>query len=160
MKPSSANSEVVEQKTMLVRTPELWRRDLDAAGWIAESATTFRAPDGSLWRGPAGAWQELQRRNQQSAPAEVFHVMDFIYDELDARGWNLDALALRMGGDAERNLLALEIMDTREPDVMLGDDAAEMIGKAFGTGAKLWLNLDATWRKFAALNPPVADKEK
>lgn len=42
--------------------PEMWRRDLIAAGWREERMTVWRAPDGGLWRGPYGAWRELQRR--------------------------------------------------------------------------------------------------
>lgn len=85
-----------------------------------------------------------------SAPAKVFHVMDFVNDELEARGWNLDVLAVRMGGDASRNLLALQILDNvREPGVLLGEESAAAIGNAFGTGAKLWLNLDDTWQRYA-----------
>lgn len=43
-----------------------WKHDLTTAGWIAETAFNWRAPDGSLWRGPAGAWKELQRRDAES----------------------------------------------------------------------------------------------
>lgn len=42
---------------------EQWKRDLEAAGWTAASATAWYAPDGGLYRGPYGAWKELQRRN-------------------------------------------------------------------------------------------------
>ena len=38
------------------------QRELVAAGWVAETAIRWRAPDGSLWRGPYGAWKELQSR--------------------------------------------------------------------------------------------------
>lgn len=38
------------------------QRDLITAGWVAETAIRWRAPDGSLWRGPYGAWKELQAR--------------------------------------------------------------------------------------------------
>jgi len=39
---------------------EEWRADLIAAGWVAENSTNWRAPDGSLHRGPYGAWRKLQ----------------------------------------------------------------------------------------------------
>lgn len=41
-----------------------WRHDLTAAGWKEVSATAWQSPDGGLYRGPAGAWKELQRRTQ------------------------------------------------------------------------------------------------
>ena len=100
---------------------------------------------------------KAKEQEVKQEPAEVFHVMDFINEELEARGWNLDALALRMGGDASRNLLALQILDSvREPGVLLGEESAAMIGKAFGTGAKLWLNLDNTWQRYAKARAALA----
>lgn len=47
-----------------------WTHDLATAGWIAEAAFNWRAPDGSLWRGPAGAWKELQRRSAPGPEGE------------------------------------------------------------------------------------------
>jgi len=45
---------------------ETWRRDLIEAGWIEESMTVWSDPEGNLWRGPYGAWCELQRRNERA----------------------------------------------------------------------------------------------
>lgn len=56
--------------------PEMWRRDLIAADWKEESMIVWRAPDGGLWRGPYGAWRELQRRNTTRPllqPRENYH---------------------------------------------------------------------------------------
>lgn len=50
----------------LVSDVDRWKRDLIAAGWAAKSATAWQAPDGGLWRGPFGAWKELQRREKAS----------------------------------------------------------------------------------------------
>lgn len=38
-----------------------WRADLLAAGWQAIRHDTWKRPDGALFRGPYGAWCELQR---------------------------------------------------------------------------------------------------
>lgn len=44
-----------------VHSPAAWNRDLIAAGWIEESVTIWKDPEGNLWRGPYGAWCALQR---------------------------------------------------------------------------------------------------
>lgn len=49
-----------------IQTPDIWRRDLKAAGWTEESPTTWRAPDGSLHRGPYGAWRRIRRHEMTS----------------------------------------------------------------------------------------------
>jgi hypothetical protein len=47
---------------------ERWKADLIAAGWSEASATSWYSPDGGLYRGPFGAWKELQRRNEKARP--------------------------------------------------------------------------------------------
>ncbi len=42
-----------------------WKRDLLAAGWTEERHTVWKDPEGRLWRGPYGAWCELQRQQQE-----------------------------------------------------------------------------------------------
>lgn len=75
------------------------------------------------------------------------HVHEFIDEELKARGWTRRDLAERMGKDPNRDELALQFLDIRDPNVLLGEESAEAIGRAFGTGPEIWLNLDRTWRK-------------
>ncbi len=41
---------------------EDWESDLLAAGWRRVKLHVYADPDGYLWRGPYGAWCELQRR--------------------------------------------------------------------------------------------------
>jgi hypothetical protein len=45
-----------------IHSPTAWRRDLKAAGWVEINSITYQDPEGRLWRGPYGAWYELQRR--------------------------------------------------------------------------------------------------
>lgn len=46
-------------------TPDdFWRSDLVSAGWREKSHTIWIDAQGRLWRGPYGAWLELQRRKQ------------------------------------------------------------------------------------------------
>lgn len=83
-------------------------------------------------------------------PAEMFHPSVFILDELKARGWTLDDLALRMGGDFSINRLALDLyiaVGPDEPDLLLGD--GEDFARAFGTSPEFFRNLEAGWRKWA-----------
>lgn len=78
--------------------------------------------------------------------AEAFHPSEYIQDELDARGWKLDDLVARMGGDQKVQQLAMEIyMNTDDPGVRLGDDGAADLAKAFGTSKQIWLGLERAW---------------
>jgi len=49
-----------------VHGPAAWKRDLIAAGWTEESITIWKDPEGNLWRGPYGAWCELQKREDRT----------------------------------------------------------------------------------------------
>lgn len=80
--------------------------------------------------------------------AERVHPSEFIQDELDARGWSLDELAVRMGGSAPHNRLALDLymeVGAGEKDLRLGMDMAAQLAAAFETSAELWLNLERQW---------------
>lgn len=57
---------------------ERWKHDLIAAGWVAESSIAWRAPDGSLWRGPFGAWKELQHQRQQRESAKNREILNML----------------------------------------------------------------------------------
>ena len=50
-----------------IHSPSAWRRDLEAAGWTEINSITYRDPEGYLWRGPYGAWHELQRRARKDS---------------------------------------------------------------------------------------------
>lgn len=62
-----------------------------------------------------------------------------------AGGWTLDDLADRMGGNVDVNRCTLDIMTLRDPRMNLGQETADALGRAFGTGPEVWLNLDAAW---------------
>lgn len=95
---------------------------------------------------------------EQPEPPLPCHVVDFIDEELKARDWTRRDLAERMDNDANRDELALQLLDLRDPGVLLGEESAEGIGRAFGTGPELWLNLDATWRN--AINARIQKHAK
>lgn len=83
------------------------------------------------------------------------HPSEFIAEELIARNWSLDDLAARMAindPDPERaygiHRLALEMYDMLGPDnkmVRMGKPTAQALGRAFGTSAEMWTNLENAW---------------
>lgn len=81
--------------------------------------------------------------------ADGFHVSDFIQEELDFRGWTRADLANAMGMDrCVRNMLVLDVLFIVGPansNCRLGGDTAERLGRAFGTSADLFLNLERAW---------------
>lgn len=71
----------------------------------------------------------------------------FISEELKARGWSVRDLAHRMGGDAGENELVVGLlMHVEDRNLLLDAETAAQLGKAFGTSAELWTNLDRSWR--------------
>ncbi|MGH6981446.1 MAG: helix-turn-helix transcriptional regulator [Stellaceae bacterium] len=79
--------------------------------------------------------------------AEVFHPSVFIHEELEARGWTLDDLALRMGGDFGLQRFALDFyMTVHDKHLLLGADGERDLARAFGTSPEFWHNLEAAWR--------------
>jgi plasmid maintenance system antidote protein VapI len=81
-------------------------------------------------------------------PLVVIHPSAIIQEELDARGWSRDRLAVKMGGDAGLNRLALDMYFEVGPshtDLLLGDEEAAQLARAFGVSAELFLNLQRQW---------------
>ncbi len=75
----STGQQLATPLTRFINDAERWRHDLKNAGWTAESMTTFRDPEGLLWRGPAGAWAEMQRRE---SPSDAIQTIDGFSDSL------------------------------------------------------------------------------
>lgn len=87
--------------------------------------------------------------------AEVFHISEYIEDEMAARGWDRDELATRMlPVDKIDPLdkrawgitrLALDLlMEVRTTHAILGKQADEL-AKAFGISAEFWHNCHNAW---------------
>lgn len=81
----------------------------------------------------------------ERVPAQTFHPWDFIAEELEERGWTADDLALRMGGDFAVARVSLDFLEIREPGIVIGEESAAALGRAFGTSAQFWINLDKQW---------------
>lgn len=78
-----------------------------------------------------------------------FHVGEYISDEMAARGWSRDQMAIEM--DCGNAILARCIIDFLIDcpcvEMYLDRDVAEMIAKAFGTSAETWMKLDQSWHE-------------
>lgn len=108
-----------------------WKHDLTTAGWVAETALNWRAPDGSLWRGPAGAWKELQRRNAP-APAQPEGEQEEKEFQRLRREFELSGLGDRpqsMSAAKLRRLIQLERLDAtiRATDPVLTPEETDLI---------------------------------
>lgn len=85
-------------------------------------------------------------------PAECFHPSELIRDEIEARGWSLDDLAMRMAGrDREQfgiQRLALDFyfdVGPTEPDLRMGEDSARMMAAVFDVDTDYFINLERAW---------------
>ena len=87
----------------------------------------------------------------QVTPAVVRHPAEIIREELEARGWSVQNLCLAADTDDAVSRLAWEIYlgcGLESPgDVLLGDEGAAQLARAFGTSPEFWLNLEAAWLK-------------
>lgn len=95
-------------------------------------------------------------------PAEAFHPSEFIADELKARGWDLQELAMRMHWtEIAKSILALELYEAAGTDAematscRLGEMAAQL-DAAFGTPG-LFANLEAAYLKHRGVEPARKD---
>ena len=82
--------------------------------------------------------------------AEVFHPSVYIKDELEARGWTLDMLAMRMGPEFGINRLSLDFyfeFGPTEPNMRIGEVSAKALGRAFGVSPQFFLNMEKEWLK-------------
>ncbi len=67
-------------------------------------------------------------------PAETFHPGTFVREEMEARGWKIDELAVKLGWSK----LALRRMINGD---RVGRVAAPDLARVFGNSEEFWLNL-------------------
>ncbi len=98
-----------------------------------------------------------------SVPVEVCPLAMFLCEEMEARGWKTDDVAIRMGGatvsDIARDLLAFNLIISVQSDALiLRDEDFDALSLAFGVSAEMFRNLDKAWRNHpdrrAAFTPP------
>lgn len=85
-------------------------------------------------------------------PAEVWPLASYIAEELDARGWNSDDLAIRMGykTDEEYGVDLLSVgflLSVQDDNLKVGDDLFRKLALAFDVSEQFFRNLDDVWRK-------------
>jgi hypothetical protein len=89
--------------------------------------------------------------NQDRIPAEVFSLAEMLCDEMQARGWQTEDVAFRMGGtfdDFVRNLLTIDLLMCVQRDTLLvGDRMFNGLAHAFNVDHRTLRNLDAAWRQ-------------
>lgn len=89
------------------------------------------------------------------------HPWTMIAEELLARGWSIEDLAIRMATpdydehirEIGVNILTLDLYRTVAPHdlrCMIGEKAGRGIAKAFGLSEDVIVNLDKAWREAAA----------
>jgi len=71
---------------------------------------------------------------------EAFHPGEYVREEAEARGWSPSDLADILG--YERNVISDVLTGRRS----VSPEMANALGDAFGTGAQVWLNLQAAYR--------------
>jgi hypothetical protein len=84
---------------------------------------------------------------------DVPHPSVYIRDELKARRWSRDRLAIEMGGDWAINRLAIDlyfIVGPTDAKCRIGTESARQFSRAFGVSATLFLNLEKAWLKSVA----------
>jgi plasmid maintenance system antidote protein VapI len=82
---------------------------------------------------------------------EVPHPSHFIAEELKARGWSVNRLAVAMGGDSwNLNRFALDLYFTvgpTNPECRLGA-MADDLADAFGVPPEFFHNMEAAWLRY------------
>jgi HTH-type transcriptional regulator/antitoxin HigA len=73
-------------------------------------------------------------------PVEVFSPGEFIKEELEARDWTQNDLAVILG----RQLRTVSDIVTGKRGIT--PETAKGLGQAFGTSAQLWMNLESAYR--------------
>jgi len=96
-------------------------------------------------------------------PAEVFCLAELISDELIARGWTTEDVALRMSATPEemqKNLLTLDLLMCVQRDgLLIGDQMFNGLTRVFDVDPMFFRNIDAQWRKHPDRRSPFTPPE-
>jgi hypothetical protein len=83
-------------------------------------------------------------------PAEVFCLAELLCDEMQARGWTTEDVAMAAGGTADefaKNLLAIDlIMCVHKDKLLIGDRLFGVLARAFDVNEDFFRNIDKAWR--------------
>lgn len=84
-------------------------------------------------------------------PAEVFPLAELLGDEMLARGWTTDDVALRMGGDVARNMLmVMLLLSVQREGLTINGATFDQLADVFGVDPMFFRNIDSAWRNAPA----------
>lgn len=87
------------------------------------------------------------RKLAPRVPAECWPLGHFLREEMDERGWGINDVVARMGGDPQVSEMVLRMTLTIEdPDLLLDDETASGLSRAFDVSNEYFINLDKAWR--------------
>ena len=80
--------------------------------------------------------------------AETFPPGEFIREELEARGWTQDDLALRLEWENYEvaRLAVAFLVDAPVKGMIMGAPMSADLGRVFGVSPEFFLNLDRSWQ--------------
>lgn len=84
-------------------------------------------------------------------PAEVFPLAELLGDEMEARDWTTDDVAIRMGGNevqiAKNMLIVMLLLSVQKVSMEIGDDTLAALTRAFDVDSEFFWNIDNAWRR-------------
>lgn len=84
----------------------------------------------------------------ERTPAQVFCLAEYLYEEMVARGWNTDQVAIRMQtpAGAAMDLFCLDILLAVQDDgLIIDDEMFQGLGRAFEIDVQYLRNLHQVW---------------
>lgn len=98
-------------------------------------------------------------------PAQVWPLASFIAEEMEARGWDTDDVAMRMGykTDEEFGLDLLSfgmLLCVQEDGLLVGDNLFRKMALAFDVSENYLRKLDFAWRHWPDRREPFECPEK
>jgi len=90
--------------------------------------------------------------SENGAPAEVFCLAEFLFEEMEARGWKTEDAVIRMGETDPKkiavDLVTLDLLMVVQDDKLLvGDSMFRKLAVAFDVNEDYFRNIDSGWRE-------------
>lgn len=103
-------------------------------------------------------------------PAEVFHLTEFLADEMEARYWTRSMLAMLLLVERNQDSMSKIMLELalwfevgpERKDILFTEKFAEELGHIFGVDPQTFRNLHASWMKHGRIaegEPPPPAKE-
>ena len=85
------------------------------------------------------------------APAEVFCLAEYLCEEMQARGWNTEDVAVRMGtpGGVAMGTFRMDIiMAVQDDGLIIEDEIFDGLARAFSVSPEFFRNLHDQWKRY------------